>query len=392
MGLEGIIENIALRLPELPRPPRKNLFQILGVQSKETLNSRILAYYFNPKEDHGLGLLFFNSLQELIAEKCNIEIENYSGEFFVFTEDSTSRIKEQELKYKSIDISIDGKDWSIIIENKLNHHLDNPLDVYWDHKKEDFKKLVGIILSLRPIPEKKCTSKKGRSYINITHQELVRQVQSNLNMEGGLSHTSLIYLYEYFKNIQTHYETKIAEKPMNEIVKALNNQGKEVLQIQNKVDRAVEYIDNQVLTIFENNGYERKSSGLIHPQSNHQIRFWVNGGREIILNNEIRFVIESFSQTDLVIRNNEKEFFDFLQKKSKSNPFFTYGNTNGSRTRTHLVKYSNENFLGENDIFSEKFEELLNEYFFEKGGIVDVIEEYLSNKLGEINKEAEINE
>ena len=40
--LEKQIENIAIRLPQLPARRKKNIYDILGVQTKETTNSKVL--------------------------------------------------------------------------------------------------------------------------------------------------------------------------------------------------------------------------------------------------------------------------------------------------------------------------------------------------------------
>lgn len=60
------IEDAALRLPSLPDKPRKNFFDILNIQRKETLNSNILAYFFNPKEDNAYGELFKDALLSVL--------------------------------------------------------------------------------------------------------------------------------------------------------------------------------------------------------------------------------------------------------------------------------------------------------------------------------------
>ena len=43
------------------------------------------------------------------------------------------------------------------------------------------------------------------------------------------------------------------------------------------------------------------------------------------------------------------------------------------KDHTHIVAYSNKNFLSKDDKFDIKFRELLDEFFFKKDGIVDQI-------------------
>ena len=83
------VEKIALSLPDLPKRPRKNRYNILGTQNKETINSRALVYFLDPNEDHGFGTLFFDSFLEVISKKIEdkAELKYYSGEFKVLTEE-----------------------------------------------------------------------------------------------------------------------------------------------------------------------------------------------------------------------------------------------------------------------------------------------------------------
>ena len=53
--LEELIENLALRIRELPPLAPKNFFDITGIRNKEVINSKVLSYFFNVTEEHGLG-------------------------------------------------------------------------------------------------------------------------------------------------------------------------------------------------------------------------------------------------------------------------------------------------------------------------------------------------
>ena len=119
------INEVAKNLPELPKRPKKNFFDILGVERKETINSKMLAYFFNPNEEHGFGTLFFECLLKIISEKSNkSELESiFSAPFKVELEVATLSADKTENQLKRIDLLILGSNWSIIIENKLYHHL-----------------------------------------------------------------------------------------------------------------------------------------------------------------------------------------------------------------------------------------------------------------------------
>ena len=147
--LSKTIEDITLRLPPLPNIPRKNIFDILGVQRKETLNSKLLAYFFDPNEDHAYGELFKNALLAVVDSKIDgIDDIYYNTITSVVTEERTSSVKEEENRLKSIDIVLEGRDWCILIENKIDHLLNNPLDIYLEHAQSKKKELLCLVLSL----------------------------------------------------------------------------------------------------------------------------------------------------------------------------------------------------------------------------------------------------
>ena len=54
-------------ISELPETSvaRKNLIEIAGYPKWENVNSNLLAFYFDEKEEHGFNRLFLNSLLDL---------------------------------------------------------------------------------------------------------------------------------------------------------------------------------------------------------------------------------------------------------------------------------------------------------------------------------------
>lgn len=59
-----------------------NLFKTLGVERNECIHSKVIAYFLNPKENHGLGCLFINAFYDNIL---NIKVAN-GNDFDVYTE------------------------------------------------------------------------------------------------------------------------------------------------------------------------------------------------------------------------------------------------------------------------------------------------------------------
>jgi hypothetical protein len=379
---EKLIENVALRLPKLPTRRKKNIYDIFGVQTKETINSKVLAYFLNDKEEHQFNTLFIDALKELLKEKqkdgTGIDVENFNEDFNVLTEDVTRRAIEEKEKQKRIDISIEGNDWTIIIENKINHQLNNPLKAYWEHAQAKYpNNVIGVILSIPQLPRKECVVNDEIKYINITHKELIRRVQKNLIIGTKTNDLSLFYLKEYIKNIESHYKTRTDQPKMNELISALNKQGKQVKEIKQKLDKSIQFIDNEIVEVFKMFGYEKEKSWFVNKDKSPDMYFWVHDSKNIILDNYLWFCYESWGSINKKINKIEqKDLFKHLDTHTNR---ITHGNSGNSKARTHIAKYNHHNFLMDGESFREAFTNVLTTYFMaENIGIIDKTLSYLN--------------
>jgi hypothetical protein len=141
-----------METPNLPRT-QKTLLEIMKVHNKEVPMANLLAFLFNPKEAHGLRTLFIEALLETVCYELNkTKSENEllykngykldSTTFKVLSEVDTKyslpnsfgskiRIEKSESR-KRIDlfISNDVEKFTIVIEFKINHSLNNRLEIY----------------------------------------------------------------------------------------------------------------------------------------------------------------------------------------------------------------------------------------------------------------------
>jgi len=176
MNIETYIEE----LKELPEP-RKTLMEIMKAHKSEVHMANILAYLFKSEEKHGLGKTFIEALLEsnsysfkttsqdkdktesnkekaLIKNALNLtsgdelksfvkseskevkDFVNGLSRVHVKAEDTTDNTNQ---KKKRIDLLLETKECIICIEFKINHVLNNPLDVYQEQIKkmeEDYQK------------------------------------------------------------------------------------------------------------------------------------------------------------------------------------------------------------------------------------------------------------
>jgi hypothetical protein len=385
LDFEKNIEKMAIRLPKLPSKTRKNIYDIFGVQRKETVNSRVLSYFLDSNEEHQFDCLFFDSLKELIKEKkqegTNLDLEIFSGNFKVINEDQTFLSEDEKQKQKRIDISIEGDEWCIVIENKIDHRLNNPLRAYWEHAEAKFSlNVIGVVLSIKKLPLNDCIVDDKIRYINITHKELITRVQEKLLIGTKTNSTSLFYLKEYIKNIESHYQSITDEPKMNEIVNAIVKQGENTKTILDNFDASVKFIDKCILEVFESFDFVKQGIWFKNNDLHPDIYFWIHDSKTILLENRLWFCFETRNETDKML--NKTKLKDLYRDFSILDSRITFGNADNSKSRTHIAKYSEVNFLKEGESFKEKFTEILEKFFMNpKAGIVNKTVQHIKENL-----------
>ena len=109
------------------RPKReRSLMDITGIKRHENLWSDIYKFFFAINEEHLMSDLFIRSLESVIGVKSNF-LETFSI------------IREFVVAKKRIDLLLcdNINNRAIIIENKVNHILDNDLNLYYNKVKEN---------------------------------------------------------------------------------------------------------------------------------------------------------------------------------------------------------------------------------------------------------------
>lgn len=109
----------------------KTIMEQMKVHKAETKFAAILAYYFKPNEDHGLGSLFLNALLKRLNVDKDFLFDN--KDINVVLEKPTAQNKGR------IDILISSKDFVICIEFKIDHKLNNDLSNYVNFVENNFK-------------------------------------------------------------------------------------------------------------------------------------------------------------------------------------------------------------------------------------------------------------
>ena len=143
----------------------------------EEICSRILAFYFNPNEEHGFRDLWFRALNQCIkkdGEYCKPKnISLILEEYTYCAEDSEN---------KRIDIIIEADDTVYAIENKIGASLYNNLSAYSEHIEKKYvnnypnkKKIVLTAHSLSQFDKQKAVE---CGFDEISYKSLFEQVNA----------------------------------------------------------------------------------------------------------------------------------------------------------------------------------------------------------------------
>lgn len=155
----------SFNLPSQDIQNGENILAIAGIDHLENVWSKIYAYFLDENKSHGLGNLFKKSLENVIYHKTG-RLINISG--------GVVKCEQSTIAGNRIDILIEAPEHSIIIENKVHHHLDNDLNDYWISVDGKDNAKTGIVVTLSKIQT------NNRNYINITHLELVNEIDGLL--------------------------------------------------------------------------------------------------------------------------------------------------------------------------------------------------------------------
>jgi hypothetical protein len=291
------IKNLIDTYPDTPTG-RKNFITIAGYPRWETVNSNLLAFYFDEKEEHGFSRLFVNSLCDIYEEKLGVESfrrELLETEFTVEREKPTSSGKKIDLLLKEeYDLAqLDEEtisDWAIIIENKLDADLYNDLADYWQSVKANNK--IGIVLSINPVEVPKHFEKKGVSFVNITHDEFVEKIMQNLPefyIDSDDRH--LLLLKEYISNIKSYNNNQNTEE-MDKTLQLFQLNKKEIKEFKRVDKELLGYVSQLVIEIMDEMGFQTNAPNKIAKAKHFFINETNDGRFEKNIAKKFRFWVE----------------------------------------------------------------------------------------------------
>ncbi len=173
-------------------PPRKRtLMDITGIKHHENLWSDIYQFFFTTNEEHQLGDLFIRSLESFIGVKSDF-LESFSV------------TREVTVNEKRIDLLLfdNRNNRAIIIENKVNHILNNKLNLYYrEVHAKGYSDVIVIVLGLKKYNLKmyeEANEIPNDKLFSITHKEFMDEIEKSLPEYKKEANPQYLYLLKEF--------------------------------------------------------------------------------------------------------------------------------------------------------------------------------------------------
>lgn len=242
---------LLVAIERLRRPKvEKNVFSLGGKGHYENPITDLLAFFIHPKEEHGLGLLFVQSLFEAaglqpptlqLAEKPAREIYTGGG--------------------NRIDLLVEGDDWVLVVENKIRHQPVNPFEDYREYVSKTYgsKKHYYLMLSVQD-------SSAPPGWRGVTWKSYVDRIKANMGaywMSERVTKWNVI-AREFLLNIESEYRSGAVSEDRIDFVK--NNYGS-FLELKDMLSEYVAFMcdkGQETIRAASNSNSEEKTFSKQH--------------------------------------------------------------------------------------------------------------------------------
>jgi hypothetical protein len=226
--LEALFNNVlSIKwLNIVQKPP--TFLEISGYPDYENVCSNIYQFFLL-EQHHGFGNLFLSALDDCV-ENQDLTMDDYR----VLREVTTDKGGRIDILLEQVDTD-EKVSKAILIENKIFHTLDNDLNDYLDSYKHIDDRFL-IVLTLKE-------TKVNEPFINITHQQWIRNIQRRLGdslITSNLKYLAL--LQDFIQHIQGYFEKSIEM----DAIKYLHENGDKIDQIKLLEKEGLNYIAEDI--------------------------------------------------------------------------------------------------------------------------------------------------
>lgn len=221
------------------RKRKKSFLEILNLERREVTNSRILAFFLNTKEAHGLNDLFLQALLNVADKNTPHHISTLSVKMEICCGDEKGRI----------DLLIETPDQVILIENKLFHHANNnPFENYIGYTEQEFPQhdKTYILLGVEkpePLPAK---------FIWVSHFALAKKVRMEIGNRWSYAEQYYMpMLFDYLNAIESFNPESEFGKMEQAIVDFYRNNQELLGKIEENIHHVHDYYKEQTVKIVE---------------------------------------------------------------------------------------------------------------------------------------------
>lgn len=247
VGIEILDENFLenFKILKFEEKEEDEIFlQLIRADKIEAVSTKILAYIFDTHNNHGLGSLPLKALFTLLGIKGLVpKLSTTKQEISCFY---SRKIK----KNGRMDLIIEASPYLFVIENKIRHKLDNPLEIYreWVEKEysknDDFTEKHYIVLGVNKPKE------DLKNFKFVSHHNLVTKI---LEYKGEISSAGSTHLTpfieDYFRAMK-NMNTALSKEESQILDFCMNNFAK-LDQLQDFKEKIANVFESNLINIVQ---------------------------------------------------------------------------------------------------------------------------------------------
>ena len=229
----------------------KTIMDIMGNTKDEKVCTNMLAFYFNPNEEHELNNLVLKALIDVLITKN--QLKTFEDKNIAITTELKT------LNGNRIDIVIKNDDCVIGIENKIDASLYNDLNDYSKTLDLISDNAIKIVLSIHEVN----TNYSKTGFINITYTEFLDSLEELLKSFEYKDKKWYLYLEDFIINLRgNHIEYNLKKSLSNENLKLNHTVEYYNDEIQSKVYELIRLVKNKKIDRKAVNAVSEKNFDL----------------------------------------------------------------------------------------------------------------------------------
>jgi hypothetical protein len=185
----------------------------------EEICSRLFAFFFDTRNPHGFGTLFFDTLLEVYQEKYSAIIDELGKKNILYTRSVCAETEKYTEMGKRIDLLLTTDFLKVCIENKIDASPNNDFDDYYNYVKKESELLnLHTVCILLALCEKAEYENVNPYFKTIYYREFLEKLKQNLDDYSTQCNSKyLSYLTDFiqFLDRKGGYMSELSEEERN---------------------------------------------------------------------------------------------------------------------------------------------------------------------------------